>query len=147
MKRANKQRNIQSRPIEIQMSDSSLKFIVTVTVITFVLVLRSGHTILFELPAMHRGRFTNRWTEVTKFWQQPRSERIFIVNLEKPRGRGCYGNSYFETHWKRQNLTTCPMQIFKAITSVQPVNQEWGREVLKQKCLLLKIFRVKKNHC
>ena len=60
MKRANKQRNIQSRPIEIQMSDSSLKFIVTVTVITFVLVLRSGHIILFEMLAMHRGRFTNR---------------------------------------------------------------------------------------
>ena len=49
-----------ARPIEIQMSDSSLKFIVTVTVITFVLVLRSGHIILFEMLAMHRGRFTNR---------------------------------------------------------------------------------------
>ena len=67
MKRANKQRNIQSRPMEIQMSESSLKFIVTVIVITFVLVLHSGRTILFEMPAMHRGRFTNRWTEVTKF--------------------------------------------------------------------------------
>ena len=44
------------------MSESLLKFIVTVTVITFVLVLHSGHTILFEMPAMHRGRFTNRRT-------------------------------------------------------------------------------------
>lgn len=44
------------------MSESLLKFIVTVTVITFVLVLHSGHTILFEMPAMRRGRFTNRWT-------------------------------------------------------------------------------------
>lgn len=67
MKRVNKQRNIQPKPIEIQMSESSLKVFVTVTVITFVLVLHSGHTILSEMPAMHRGRFTNRWTKVTKF--------------------------------------------------------------------------------
>lgn len=49
------------------MSRSSLKFIVTVTVITLDLVLHSGHTILFEMPAMHRGRLTNHGTKVAKF--------------------------------------------------------------------------------